>query len=100
MSSGLVPYPAANGELTVEFAINPARFHEIFAADLPAEEAAVMATIQRPIAELAFSDPADQLPGGACPHGPSSPPVTSIGERARPISSPPIGRNAAPGSCR
>ncbi len=42
----------------MEFAINPARFHEIFAADLPAEEAAVMATIQRPIAELAFSDPA------------------------------------------
>ena len=30
LSSGLVElhYPAANGELAVEFAINPARFHE------------------------------------------------------------------------
>jgi pimeloyl-ACP methyl ester carboxylesterase len=37
--------------------VDPARFHEIFAADLPAEEAAVLAAIQRPIAELAFSDP-------------------------------------------
>jgi len=59
LSSGLVQlhYPAANGELAVEFAVDPARFHEIFAADLPAEEAAVLAAIQRPIAELAFSDP-------------------------------------------
>jgi pimeloyl-ACP methyl ester carboxylesterase len=60
LSSGLVElhYPAANGELGVEFAVDPARFHEIFAADLPAVEAAVLAAIQRPIAELAFSDPA------------------------------------------
>jgi pimeloyl-ACP methyl ester carboxylesterase len=59
LSSGLVQfhYPAANDELAVEFAVDPARFHEIFAADLPAEEAAVLAAIQRPIAELAFSDP-------------------------------------------
>jgi pimeloyl-ACP methyl ester carboxylesterase len=60
LSSGLVQihYPAANGELGVEFAVDPARFHEIVAADLPAEEAAVLAAIQRPVAELAFSDPA------------------------------------------
>jgi pimeloyl-ACP methyl ester carboxylesterase len=58
LSSGLVElhYPAANGELAVEFTVDPARFHEILAADLSAEEAAVMAAIQRPIAELAFSD--------------------------------------------
>jgi pimeloyl-ACP methyl ester carboxylesterase len=37
----------------------PAPFHEILAADLPAEQATVMAAIQRPIAELAFSDPAE-----------------------------------------
>jgi hypothetical protein len=49
----------------VEFAIDPARFHEIFAANLPAEEAAVMAAIQRPIAELAFSDPAGPPASGA-----------------------------------
>jgi pimeloyl-ACP methyl ester carboxylesterase len=38
LSSGLVElhYPAANGNLAVEFAVDPARFHEIFAADLPA----------------------------------------------------------------
>jgi hypothetical protein len=31
---------------------------EFFAAGLPAEEAAVIAAIRRPVAELAFSDPA------------------------------------------
>jgi pimeloyl-ACP methyl ester carboxylesterase len=98
LSSGLVElhYPAANGELAVEFAVDPARFHEILAADLSAEEAAVMAAIQRPIAELAFSDTSGppawrsvpslrswlsptrrgHPPGGAFLHGPSSPPVT------------------------
>jgi pimeloyl-ACP methyl ester carboxylesterase len=59
LSSGLVQlhYPAANGEAGVEFAVDPARFHEIVAADLPAEQAAVLAAIQRPVAEFAFSDP-------------------------------------------
>ena len=42
----------------MEFAINPARFHDAFAADLPAEQAALMAATQRPVAELAFSEPA------------------------------------------
>jgi hypothetical protein len=41
----------------VEFAVNPARFHEAFAADLPAGQAAVMAATQRPVAERAFSEP-------------------------------------------
>jgi pimeloyl-ACP methyl ester carboxylesterase len=43
LNSALVPlhYPAPNGgEPAVEFAINPASFHDAFAADLPAEEAA------------------------------------------------------------
>ena len=60
LNSTLVPlhYPTADGgEPAVEFAINPARFHDAFAADLPAEEAAVMAATQRPVAELAFSEP-------------------------------------------
>jgi len=60
LGSALVPlhYPAADGgEPAVEFAIDPARFHDAFAADLPDEEAAVMAATQRPIAELGFSDP-------------------------------------------
>jgi pimeloyl-ACP methyl ester carboxylesterase len=56
----LVPlhYPSGQGEETaVEFAIDPAKFHDAFAADLPAEQTAVMAATQRPVAELAFSEP-------------------------------------------
>ena len=60
LNSALAPhhYPAPNGgEPAVEFAIDPAKFHDAFAADLPAEQTAVMAATQRPIAELAFSEP-------------------------------------------
>src|SRR3954454_18467260 len=60
LNSALVPlhYPAANGGgPEVEFAIDPARFKDAFAADLPAEQAALMAATQRPVAELAFSEP-------------------------------------------
>jgi pimeloyl-ACP methyl ester carboxylesterase len=56
LSSALVPlhYPTGQGAQTaVEFAINPAHFHDAFAADLPAEQAAT----QRPVAEGAFSEP-------------------------------------------
>src|SRR5260370_15947370 len=60
LGTTLVPlhYPTGQGEETaMEFAVNPAHFHEAFAADLPAEQAAVMAATQRPVAELAFSEP-------------------------------------------
>src|SRR5437016_3719729 len=60
LSAALVPlrYPTGQGtETAVEFAINPAHFHDAFAADLPAEQTAVMAATQRPVAELAFSEP-------------------------------------------
>ena len=51
-------YPTGQGaETAMEFAINPAHFHETFAADLPAEQAALMAATQRPVAEGAFSEP-------------------------------------------
>jgi pimeloyl-ACP methyl ester carboxylesterase len=51
-------YPSANGgEPAVEFAIDPEKFHDAFAADLPTEETTVMAATQRPVAELAFSEP-------------------------------------------
>ena len=36
--------------------IDPAKFHDAFAADLPAEQAAVLAATQRPVAEAAFSE--------------------------------------------
>jgi pimeloyl-ACP methyl ester carboxylesterase len=55
----LVPlkYPTGQGtETAVEFAINPAGFHDAFAADLPVEQSAVLAATQRPVADLAFSD--------------------------------------------
>jgi pimeloyl-ACP methyl ester carboxylesterase len=51
-------YPAGDGaKPRVEFALKPEKFREAFAADLSAEETAVMAATQRPISELAFSDP-------------------------------------------
>jgi pimeloyl-ACP methyl ester carboxylesterase len=59
LGEALVPlhYPNGGGS-AVEFAIDPAKFHHAFAADLPEEQAAVMAVTQRPIAELAFSEAA------------------------------------------
>ena len=60
LNTALVPlqYPTGQGtETAVEFAIDPEKFHDAFAADLPAGQAAVMAATQRPVAELAFSEP-------------------------------------------
>ena len=59
LNTALMPlqYPTGQGEETaVEFAIDPAKFHDAFAADLPVDQTAVMAATQRPIAELAFSE--------------------------------------------
>jgi pimeloyl-ACP methyl ester carboxylesterase len=49
-------YPTGEGQTATEFAIDPAKFHDAFAADLPAEQTAVMAATQRPVAETAFSE--------------------------------------------
>src|ERR671929_2029653 len=50
-------YPTPDGVQTAtEFAIDPAKLHDVFAADLPAEQAAVLAATQRPVAEAAFTD--------------------------------------------
>jgi pimeloyl-ACP methyl ester carboxylesterase len=60
LNSALVPlqYPTGDGaETAVEFAIDPAKARDAFAADLPPEQAALIAAIQRPVAELAFSEP-------------------------------------------
>ena len=60
LSSALVPlrYPSSNGGgPIVEFAIDPAKFRDTFAADVPEEQTALAAATQRPIAELAFSEP-------------------------------------------
>lgn len=60
LNTVLVPlqYPTGHGNQTaVEFAINPEFFHDAFAADLPQEQADIMAATQRPAAEAAFSEP-------------------------------------------
>jgi pimeloyl-ACP methyl ester carboxylesterase len=59
LDTALVPlnYPLGDGGSAVEFAIDPAKFHDAFAADLPAEQTAVLAATQRPAAEAAFSEP-------------------------------------------
>lgn len=59
LSTALVPhtYPTVSGsDQAIEFTIDPAKFRHAFAADVPAQEAAVMAATQRPVAELAFSE--------------------------------------------
>jgi pimeloyl-ACP methyl ester carboxylesterase len=58
LGPALVPqqYPTGDGETATEFAVDPAKFREVFAADLPEEQAAVMAATQRPVAEAAFSE--------------------------------------------
>ena len=60
LNTALVPwqYPLGDGtETQVEFAIDPDRFHDVFASDVPEEQARVMAATQRPASALGFSEP-------------------------------------------
>lgn len=51
-------YPTGQGDETaVELMVDPAKVHEVFASDLPATAAAVAGATQRPVAQLAFSEP-------------------------------------------
>jgi pimeloyl-ACP methyl ester carboxylesterase len=58
LGTALVPhqYPMANGGTATEFVVDPVKFHDVFAADLQADQAAVLAATQRPVADAAFSD--------------------------------------------
>ena len=58
LGSALVPrqYPTGSGPGT-EFLIDPAKARDAFAADLTDEQAALIGTIQRPVADLAFGEP-------------------------------------------
>jgi pimeloyl-ACP methyl ester carboxylesterase len=58
LESALLPlhYPSPDGSEAVELAIDSGRLQEVFAADLPAEQTALLAATQRPVAELAFSE--------------------------------------------
>jgi pimeloyl-ACP methyl ester carboxylesterase len=60
LNPALVPrhYPTGEGDGTaVEFAIDPTKAREAFAGDLSADQAALIAATQRPVAEAAFSEP-------------------------------------------
>jgi pimeloyl-ACP methyl ester carboxylesterase len=51
-------YPTEEGpDAGVELYIDPASFHEVFCADLPAEQAAIMAVSQRPGSAVGFGEP-------------------------------------------
>jgi pimeloyl-ACP methyl ester carboxylesterase len=59
LNSALVQrlYPTGkDGETAPEFIVDPAKFHDAFAADVPDRQSAVMAVTQRPIAAGAFSE--------------------------------------------
>jgi pimeloyl-ACP methyl ester carboxylesterase len=58
LNSALVPrqYPANGGSAT-EFSIDPAKARDAFAGDLSETQAALIAATQRPVSELAFSEP-------------------------------------------
>jgi pimeloyl-ACP methyl ester carboxylesterase len=49
------PAPLPDGGM--EISIDPARFHDVFCADLPAEDATFRAISQRPVSATAFDDP-------------------------------------------
>jgi pimeloyl-ACP methyl ester carboxylesterase len=50
-------YPTnSTSALGTEFIIDPASFHEVFCADLPAEQAAILAVSQRPLAGVSFGE--------------------------------------------
>ena len=58
LAMGPLVRPASLPDGSVELSIDPARFHEVFCADLPAADAAFMAIAQRPVSATAFDDPA------------------------------------------
>jgi pimeloyl-ACP methyl ester carboxylesterase len=51
-------YPTPDGAGTAtEFVVDPAKFRDAFAADVPPEQTVVMAATQRPVSELGFTEP-------------------------------------------
>jgi pimeloyl-ACP methyl ester carboxylesterase len=59
LSTALAPlhYPVGDdGETAVELTVDPAKFRDAVAGDLPAEQTAVLAATQRPAAESAFTE--------------------------------------------
>ena len=60
-------YPIGpGGQSATEFGIDPAKLHDVVAADLSAGQAAELAATQRPVSELAFSEPNRRPAWKAC----------------------------------
>jgi pimeloyl-ACP methyl ester carboxylesterase len=57
LAAAVRPASVPASEADLEVLINPAAFHHAFAADLPEEETALLALMQRPIKVAAFSAP-------------------------------------------
>ena len=65
-------YPTTPGSAPdAEFIIDPASFHEIFCADLPTEQAAILAVSQRPLAGISFGEPTQNPAWKALPSWPA-----------------------------
>jgi pimeloyl-ACP methyl ester carboxylesterase len=58
LAMGPLVQPTQLADGNVEISIDPARFPDVFGADLPADDAAFRAISQRPVAATAFEDPA------------------------------------------
>jgi pimeloyl-ACP methyl ester carboxylesterase len=59
LAAALLPFqfPTGSGdESSTELYVDPEKFHEVFAADLPAKQAAVLGASPRPVAVAAFGD--------------------------------------------
>src|SRR5688572_4313881 len=61
-----------------EFIIDPASFHEVFCADLPAEQAAILAVSQRPLAGVSFGEPTQTPAWKPLPPGALTPPSVFV----------------------
>ena len=58
LAMGPLVQPVSLPDGSLELTIDPARFHDVFCADLSDAEAAFMAVSQRPVSAVAFDDPA------------------------------------------
>jgi pimeloyl-ACP methyl ester carboxylesterase len=64
LAMGPLVRPAQLADGSVEVSIDPARFHDVFCADVPDADAGFMAISQRPVSATAFEIPRPPLPGG------------------------------------
>ena len=67
LAMGPLAQPVSLPDGSVELTIDPARFPDVFGADLPAADAAFMAISQRSISATAFDDPATAAAWRATP---------------------------------